>query len=144
MLLVPKNERRVRRAAIEVECQIVREADYKVVARRSFDLSTEGALVPSESDVAIGEPLLVSFRATGFGILFATTGHVARVVAGRRNGDRARCLGVSFRLDPLARHLLRGGLRRVPPPLPKRDRRIDYAATVEAIATTELDLFYFD
>ena len=144
MLLVARNDRQVRRASIDVDCQIVRERDYKVVGRRSFDLSPQGILVPSEADVDVGEPLLVSFRATGFGILFATTGTVARIVHGRRREDRARCLGVSFRLDPLARHLLRGGLRKVPPPLPRRTRRIDYAATVERIAQPRLDVFFFD
>ena len=98
--------------------------------------------MPSEADVAIGEPLMVSFLATPMNILFATSGRVARIVQGRRPGDRARCLGVSFKLDAVARQVLRGSLRRIPPPVPRRDRRIDYAATIGKIA--KMDAFYFD
>ncbi|WP_394829746.1 PilZ domain-containing protein [Pendulispora albinea] len=138
-------QRSVMRHAIEVPCQIVRERDMKLVARRSIDLSPEGILVPSESDVSLGDELMVSFRASDFGILFAAQGRVARILEGRRAGDRGRCLGVSFRLNAIARHILRGGLRRVPPPIPRRerDRRVDYAKTVRAIAYG-VDHFYFD
>ncbi|HWL86199.1 MAG TPA: hypothetical protein VNO21_10375, partial [Polyangiaceae bacterium] len=61
------------------------------------------------------------------------------------DGDRGRCLGVSFRLGAVARHILRGGLRRVPPPIPRRERerRVDYAKTVHEIAYG-MDRFYFD
>jgi len=102
-------------------------------------------MVPSEADVDLGEELMISFRATDFGVLFATSGRVARIVEGRRASDRGRCLGVSFRLGAIARHILRGGLRRVPPPLPRRERerRIDYAKTVREIAYG-VDRFYFD
>ncbi|WP_394839001.1 PilZ domain-containing protein [Pendulispora rubella] len=138
-------QRSVMRHAVEVSCQIVREQDMKLIGRRSLDLSTEGLLMPSEADVNIGDELMVSFRATDFGLLFATSGRVARILEGRRANDRGRCIGVSFRLGAIARHILRGGLRRVPPPLPRRarEKRVDYAKTVYEIAYG-IDRFYFD
>lgn len=146
--IVTLEHRAVMRHAIEVPCQIVRERDMKLLAKQTIDLSTGGLLVPSEIDVDVGEELMVSFRATAFGRLFATSGRVARILEGRRAKDRGRCVGVDFRLDALSRHLLRGALRRVPPPLPKRprniERRIDYAATVRKIAEeVRFDSFHF-
>jgi hypothetical protein len=55
-------------------------------------------------------------------------------VSGRRNGDRGAALGVSFStLDRVKRLILRGHLRRVPPPLPRRTQRIDWTATVRSL-----------
>jgi Tfp pilus assembly protein PilZ len=149
MPVVTRENRMVMRHAIEVPCQIVRERDMKLLGTRTVDLSAGGLLLPSEMDVDIGEDVMVSFRATTFGLLFATSGSVARVLDVRRAKDKQRCVGVHFELPALSRHYLRGALRRVPPPLPKRPRqtekRIDYAATIRKIAEEgRIDRFFFD
>ena len=123
------------RRAVRIDCQVVRERDFKLVARRTVDLSTEGMLVASEVDVLPGEELLVSFKTSAFNIYIAADATVARVIQGRRPGDRGRCLGLKFReLDAVSRLVLRGSLRKVPPPLPQRERLVDYAATVRRIS----------
>lgn len=156
---VHAQQRQAIRRAVQIPCQVVRERDFKLIGARTLDLSPEGMLVKSEADVRPDEKLIVSFKLTAFNLWFDTEAVVARVVAGRRPGDRGRCLGVSFRgLDAIARHILRGNLRKVPPPVPRRERRLDYAATVRHIAAEprtapwamtvlqpwEIDRFYFD
>jgi len=141
MNLVQLQERRAIRRAIQIDCEVVRERDFKLVAKKTFDLSTDGMLVPTSLDVEPGEELLVSFSVTPFGIYFDTEATAARIVRGYRREDQGPCVGVKFNpLDPIARQILRGALRRVPPPLPRRATRIDssrpridYARTVLSI-----------
>ena len=128
-------QRQVMRRAVKIDCQVVRERDFKLIARRTVDLSTDGMLVPSEADVADGDDLIVSFKTSAFNIYISAEATVARVVEGRRSWDRGRCLGLKFRaLDAVSRLVLRGSLRRVPPPVPRREQRVDYAATIRRIA----------
>ncbi|HEX7664039.1 MAG TPA: PilZ domain-containing protein [Polyangiaceae bacterium] len=136
MNLIHLQERRAIRRAIKIDCEVVRERDFKLVGRTSFDVSTDGMLVSSDLDVEPGEELLVSFQAM-YGVHIDTEAKVARIVRGLRAHDQGPCVGVEFKgLDPVSRHILRGSLRKVPPPLPRRARRevrIDYARTVLAI-----------
>jgi hypothetical protein len=115
----------------------VRERDCRVVARRGMDLSSKGMLVRSEARVLTGEPVFVAFRVTVGATVYAfdVQATVARVVHGRRPGDAGHCLGLEFEgLDGEAERLLRAALQRVPPPLPMREPRIDYAASVHLAA----------
>jgi len=133
--LVHARQRRVTRRAIRVECQVVREHDFRLVASRGVDLSPTGMLVATEERVLTGEPLLVTFRLPRTERWFDTEGTIARVVHGRRPGDRGRCFGLEFhQLDAEARLLLARALRDVPPPVPRRERRVDYAASVHLAA----------
>jgi hypothetical protein len=144
MNLIQLQERRAIRRAIQIDCEVVRERDFKLVAKKTFDLSTDGMLVPTSLDVEPGDDLIVSFYMTPLGIHFDTEATAARIIRGARSEDReGPCVGVKFRpFDPIQRHILRGALRRVPPPLPRRAAfaridsgraRIDYARTVLAI-----------
>jgi hypothetical protein len=82
--------------------------------------------------------------ATNLGIWFDTMAKVSRVVEGRRDGDGGRAVGVRFiTLPAVSRLILRGSLRKVPPPLPKRPRvridvvrepPVDYARIIREIA----------
>jgi len=113
-----------------------------------MDLSPEGMLVLSDESVAHGEKMIVSFMATEIGVWFDTMASVARIVEGRRNEDRGRrALGLTFTsLPAVSRLILRGNLRKIPPPLPRRPRVrvvkelferapfVDYAAIVRDIA----------
>jgi hypothetical protein len=120
----------VRRAA-RVECQVVRERDFKLIGSRSLDLSPHGMLVMAQADVLTGEEVLVTFRVPQTRLWFDAQATVARVVHGRRPGDLGRALGLEFDpLDGSAQWLLRAAMRGLPPPLPMREPRIDYAATV--------------
>ena len=131
---VRRNDRREVRRDARFTCQVVRERDFRLVADYALDVSPDGMLVATEDEVAVGENLIVSFQATQLGLWFDTEATVARFVRGRRDGDRGAALGVSFStLDRVKRLILRGHLRRVPPPLPRRTQRIDWTATVRSL-----------
>jgi len=130
---VRRNDRREVRRAMGITCQVVRERDFRLVAERAIDVSPDGMLVQTESELEMGESLIVSFKATQLGLWFDTEASVARIVKGRRDGDRGAGIGLSFStLDRVKRLILRGHLRRVPPPLPRRTQRIDWSATVRS------------
>lgn len=92
-------------------------------------------LVRTAADVKIGESMLVTFQATPLGIWIDAEAEVTRLVHGKRPEDEGRAFGLRFKdLSRISRLILRGNLRRVPPPLPQRPRRMDYAATIRQIA----------
>lgn len=93
-------------------------------------------LVPSDLAVERGENVIVSFEARPLGVWFDTEATVARIVSGRREGDRGQPgVALSFTtLDRVKRFILRGLLRRVPPPLPRRAQRIDWTRTIRSFA----------
>jgi hypothetical protein len=136
-VLVPRNQRTATRHSIRVPCQVVREDDFRLLAEKTMDLSVDGMLVRSDVDARIGDHVVVSFQATPLGLWFDAEGTVTRIVRGRRPGDEGRALGVKFEnMSYLSRLLLRGHLRRQPPPLPKRSVRVDWAESVRMIAAS--------
>jgi len=133
-LLVPLNQRRAMRRAARFECQVVRERDFKLLGDCGLDLSAEGMLVLTDERVLTGEDVLVSFRAPGVGSWFDTAATIARIVHGRRPGDAGRALGLHFdRLDSVTRTYIRAGLRGIPPIVPGREPRVNYAETARRI-----------
>jgi hypothetical protein len=133
--LVHAQQRRSVRRSLHVECRVVSERDSRVVARRSVDLSPQGMLVVTDFPILTGEPLWVIFRLPQSDAWMGADATVARVVHGRRPGDAGHCIGVEFdSLDEGAARYLRHALRGVPPPLPMREPRVDYAATIHLAA----------
>ncbi len=131
---VHRNDRREVRRAVGLTCQVVRERDFRLIADQAVDLSPDGMLVSSDHEMEVGESLIVSFKATQLGLWFDTEASVTRLIKGRRPGDRGPAIGLSFSsLDRVKRLILRGHLRRVPPPLPRRIQRIDWTATVRSL-----------
>jgi hypothetical protein len=131
---IRRNDRREMRRAVDFTCTVVRERDFRIVAHQAHDVSPDGLLVATEHDLELGENMIVSFRATQLGLWFDTEASVARVIRGRRPGDRGAGVGLSFTtLDRVKRLILRGHLRRVPPPLPRRTQRIDWTATIRSL-----------
>jgi hypothetical protein len=133
------------RRSVRVDCQVVREHDFRLIGHRAVDLSDDGMLVLSDTqttsglsrrggrrlDVLTGEEVIVSFRAPLTRIWFDCTATVARVIHGRRPGDWGACVGLSFDvMDEVTRAFLRAELRGLPPPVPARELRVDYAETV--------------
>jgi hypothetical protein len=133
--LVHARQRRAIRRAVPVDCQVVRERDFRLVADRGVDLSPDGMLVEAHGRVLTGEPVIVSFRLPRTRWWFDAEATVARVVHGRRPTDKGRCYGLAFDgLDESVRMLLDCALRGTPPPLPAREPRVDYAATIHLAA----------
>jgi hypothetical protein len=113
---------------------LIEKGLIKVVGRAGLDLSENGMLVGAIDELAPGDDVLVSFTFTQFRIPFNVEGRVARMLHGRRTRDRVPAIAMEFeKIDPVSRLILRGNLRRIPPVLPARARRIDYAQTVSEL-----------
>jgi PilZ domain len=122
--LVQARQRRVLRRAVRVDCQVVREHDFRLIGSRGVDLSPAGMLVMAQERVLTGEPVVVSFRLPMSRYRFDAEGTVARVVHGRRPGDLGRCFALEFEgLADETDAFLQRALRGVPPPLPTRAAR---------------------
>jgi hypothetical protein len=135
-ILVHASQRRAMRRAVRLDCQVVRERDFKLLGEWALDLSPLGMLVVTRDLVLTGEELIVSFSIPHTRVVVDATATVARVVHGRRPSDRhRRALGIAFdSLEPEACRLLRATLRHVPPPIPSRAPRVDYAASIHLAA----------
>lgn len=86
------------RRYVRLDCQVVREHDFRLVGDLALDLSTHGMLVracPSRR-VLTGEEVIVSFKPPRSNEWFDAQGIVARVVHGRRPGDYGLSFGVEF------------------------------------------------
>lgn len=133
-MLFAEGRRSLRRSVL-IDCQVVRERDFSLIGERAVDLSPHGMLLSSNRTLRVGEELIVTFRVPGTKTWVDTFATVARVVHGRRPGDRGPSLGLSFHgLSPEDDRLVRASLVAFPPTLPARPRKVDYAATAAMIA----------
>jgi c-di-GMP-binding flagellar brake protein YcgR len=116
-ILARKQPRRAFRREVLLACQVVRERDFRLVSDLAIDLSTDGMLVRSNQRILTGEELIVTFRAPRSYQWFDAQATVARVVHGRRPGDRGHCLGLVFHgMETEAKEDLFERLRGLPPP----------------------------
>lgn len=92
----PEPVRRSFRRYVRLDCQVVREHDFRLVGDLAFDLSTRGMRVRAIRPVLTGEELVVTFRPPRSNRWFDALGVVARVIHGRRPGDHGTCIGVDF------------------------------------------------
>ncbi len=110
-------ERQALRRAVRLECQAVREGDFRLLGTRAVDLSPFGMRILTDEQAELGDEVLVTFRAPASHTWIDV---VARVIA-RFDGS----LGLHFEdMDEASRSLLARTLRGLPPPLP-RNRRAD-------------------
>ncbi len=84
------------RRFVRIECQVVREHDFRLIGDFALDLSTKGMLVRARQRVLTGEEILVSFKLPRTNEWFDAHGVVARVVHGRRPGDLGLAFGIEF------------------------------------------------
>ena len=120
MRRLPKTPRGSSRHTVKIECQVVRERDFRLLADRVVDLSSTGALVGPADPALTGERILVSFRIPRSSVWIDAEATVARVVHGRRPGEFSRSLAIEFDdLEALPRFMLEEALRVVPPAPPK-------------------------
>lgn len=125
------NLRRATRRAVRVPCQVVRERGFRLVGDASADLSTEGMRVSNpQTDVAVGESVIVSFQGTETGVWFDLDARVARIIGGRRKGDHGHAVGIAFEnQSALGRLMLRGALAKMPLTVPARKPALIEAVT---------------
>ena len=133
-------DRRTIRRAVELPCQVVAEAGFRLLGEQTLDVSVEGILLRSDAPVRIGEAVFVALRAPRGDHWIDAEAVVARVVRGLRARDRGPAIGLRFtQVDPVDAAILAGGLRGLPPPLPRRHRRKDYAGSVVHIVESVSD-----
>lgn len=122
------NRRYVERRAAHLDCQVVRERDFRLVARATVDLSPDGMMVLADANVLTGEPVIVTFRPPRSDRWVDAEGCVVRVGHGRRPGDPGRVLGVGFHWTSAgARDLIRKSLVGLPLARTNVDRRTSSA-----------------
>lgn len=134
--ILPIRDREVVRRFVGVRCEAVTDRDFRLVGRTLRDLSPSGAFVETEAPLAIGELVYVSFQAPRTRVWMDACAIVARNAHGRRASDRGkRGVGLRFvSIDAADRAVLEAALRRMPPPVPERPARVDYARAVRSVA----------
>lgn len=117
--------RRSFRRFVRLDCQVVREHDFRLVADLALDLSTKGMLVRSRTRVLTGEEVIVTFKPPRTNHFVDATAVVTRVLHGRRPGDHGLCLGLEFdRLSQDDEAILFESLRGLAAPEPLRPPRM--------------------
>ena len=84
------------RRFVRLDCQVVRESDFRLIGDLALDLSTKGMLVRARERVLTGEEVVVSFQLPRSNVWFDAAGVIARVLHGRRPGDYGLSFGIEF------------------------------------------------
>jgi hypothetical protein len=114
-----KSHRRASRHSVRLDCQVVRERDFQLIADRVVNLSASGLLVSPADPALTGERLIVSFQIPHSGYWVDAEATVARVVHGRRPGEHTRSLALQLEnVEEIPQMLLGRALRRCPPAPP--------------------------
>jgi hypothetical protein len=124
------------RRGVEVSCEAVADDGFRLLGTRALDVSADGMLLETRGAfVRLGEEVIVSIRPPSSRLFIDAVAKVARIALGRRRGDRAQAIGLSFvDMDNADRAILSAKLRGHPPPIPGRLPPRDYAALIRAIA----------
>jgi hypothetical protein len=131
-------DRHALRRQLRMPCQVVCEQGFTLLAQECVDLSLEGMGVRALLPASEGSPVLVSFRLPNSSLYIDIEGHIARMVWGRRREDAGALLGLRFTaLHRTDRAILASRLRGLPPPVPRRRVRVDYASSVRAIGLAQ-------
>jgi hypothetical protein len=88
--------RRSFRRFVRIDCQVVREHDFRLVGDLALDLSTKGMLVRARTRVLTGEELLVAFRPPRCNRWIDSRATIASVVHGLLPGDAWLSFGIEF------------------------------------------------
>jgi hypothetical protein len=116
-----KTHRRAVRHSVRLECQVVRERDFRLLADRVVNLSATGLVVSPADPALTGERLIVSFRIPHSAHWVDAEATVARVVHGRRPGEHTRALALELEnVEEIPQMLLTRALQRCPPAPPGR------------------------
>lgn len=122
--------RRELRRAVRLVCEAVADDGFRPLGHRTLDVSADGMLLETHGAFArIGEEVIVSLRPPNSRLWIDAIARVARIALGRRRSDRAQAIGLAFvSMDAVDRAILDAKLRGYPPPLPRRQPPLDYAA----------------
>lgn len=132
--VVHAHDRKTSRRTVRLGCEVVRTRDYRLVGKKMLDLSLSGLQVLAEDELQAGENVEVFFRVPYSSVWVLAEGSVARIIGGKRPGDDGPAFGIELApLHPDALAALKNAQNRFPPTMAWRPRRVDYAATVQAI-----------
>ena len=119
------------RYGVHVDCQVVRDRDFRVIGRGSLDLSLTGMLVSCNYSAELGDEVIVSFQTPQRREFVDAVAVVTRLIAGRRPGDLGLAMGLTFTsIDDASFAALKRALTNVPTIRSRRPSRIDYAQNV--------------
>jgi len=128
-----RSERRTLRHAADLVCHVVRERGFVDIGGNTLDVSVDGIRLRSDADVALGDEVVLSVRLPRSRQWIDAQGRIVRIERGTRTGDKGRAIAIAFTaMDPVDRAMLAGATASVPPPVPRRSVRMDYAATIIA------------
>ncbi len=114
-----KTHRRSSRHSVNINCQVVRERDFQLIADRVVNLSASGLVVSPADPALTGERLIVSFQIPHSGLWVDAEATVARVVHGRRPGEHTRGLALELEnVEEIPLMVLNRVLPRIPPAPP--------------------------
>lgn len=129
------SDRRSLRHAAELVCHVVRERGFVHIAGKTLDISVDGMRVASDADVALGDEVVLSVCLPRGRHWIDAQGRIVRIEVGTRENDDGRAIAIAFTaMDPVDRAMLAGATAAVPPPVPRRLVRRDYAATLRDVA----------
>lgn len=135
--LMPMPQRReIRRHAVYLPCEAVRENGFRRIGGRLLDLSDEGCFVATDTiALDLGEEVFLAFQAPRTQQWVDARGIVTRRSRGQRRDDHPMGLGLELiDMSPVERAILSASLVRLPPPIPTRRQVPDYASFVLGIA----------
>lgn len=136
--LMPLPQRReIRRHAVHLPCEAVRENGFRRIGGRLLDLSDDGCFVATDTiDLDLGEEVFLAFQAPRTRQWVDARGIVMRRSRAMRRDDHPMGLGLELiDMSPVERAILSASLVRLPPPIPTRRQVPDYASFVFSLAT---------
>ena len=135
MYFLSSADRSVARFGVHLDCQVIRDRDFRVIGRGSLDVSLTGMLVPCTYAAEVGDEVIVSFRTPRLGEYVDAVALVTRRMEGRRRGDLGATMALTFlSIDDDSLRALGRMLEGAPVTAP-RIPRLDYAREVMRIAS---------
>jgi hypothetical protein len=136
-ILLHAAERFCLRRKVDIPCQVVSENDFALLSERCLDLSMRGLSAHALRHASGGTAVIVSLRIPNSSVWLDMEGVIARIAWGRRDLDDLPVFGIRFTsvLPAVESAVLAARLSGMPPPVPRRGLRVDYAASVRRIAT---------
>ncbi|MEZ4300041.1 MAG: PilZ domain-containing protein [Polyangiaceae bacterium] len=108
MLIARTRSTRSPRFSMRLNCQVVRQRDFKLVATSVMNVSETGLFVDGEAPVRFGERLILTFYSPAVRSWIDAEGTVTRVSFGPRWMGRKQAFGVAFdTLDAASRKQIR-------------------------------------
>ena len=95
MLHAPSRSRSPR-FSMRMNCQVVRERDFKLVATSVMNVSESGLLVDADVPVRYGERIIVTFYSPAVKDWIDAEGTVTRISHGPRWMARKQAFGIAF------------------------------------------------